>query len=161
MISSLSFPGITVVLSSIFIFCVSDPLSQKLSHAWLRGRQRPDNKTLSTFPSLFHMSSFNYLLLNNFYLFYVMSFNFYKFCIFCLSSWHWNNIFLLSWFQLWIEFYLQGSEILFSIEPEISFHLLSTFLIFGHAPIFFSYWRCNLSLLGRGFSKSYFLGSVI
>ena len=25
---------------------------QKLSHAWLRGRQRPDNKTLSTFPSL-------------------------------------------------------------------------------------------------------------
>ncbi len=31
----------------------SHPASQKLSHPWLRGSQRPDNKTLSTFPSLF------------------------------------------------------------------------------------------------------------
>ena len=31
---------------------VNSLVSQKLSHAWLRGRQRPDNKTLSTFPSL-------------------------------------------------------------------------------------------------------------
>jgi len=32
---------------------------QKLSHPWLRGSQRPDNKTLSTFPSLFHFSFLN------------------------------------------------------------------------------------------------------
>ena len=31
---------------------VTSLVSQKLSHPWLRGSQRPDNKTLSTFPSL-------------------------------------------------------------------------------------------------------------
>ena len=30
---------------------VTSLVSQKLSHPWLRGSQRPDNKTLSTFPS--------------------------------------------------------------------------------------------------------------
>ena len=33
-------------------FSVTSRVSQKLSHPWLRGSQRPDNKTLSTFPSL-------------------------------------------------------------------------------------------------------------
>ena len=32
---------------------VTSLVSQKLSHPWLRGTQRPDGKTLSTFPSLF------------------------------------------------------------------------------------------------------------
>ena len=37
-------------------FSVTSLVSQKLSHPWLRGSQRPDNKTLSTFLSL----SFNW-----------------------------------------------------------------------------------------------------
>ena len=31
---------------------ITSLVSQKLSHPWLRGSQRPDEKTLSTFPSL-------------------------------------------------------------------------------------------------------------
>ena len=34
---------------------VTSLVSQKLSHPWLRGTQRPDGKTLSTFPSLFFL----------------------------------------------------------------------------------------------------------
>ena len=63
---------------------VNSLVSQKLSHAWLRGRQRPDNKTLSTFPFLSLEISFSWIT-HSLFLFGILvsflSFGLYHSCI--------------------------------------------------------------------------------